>query len=266
MAQRVDLDAMIPREDFGILDDFYVLDLMKDFPARHLLKGDPVLRLLRKPDFQRETNHWSPEQIVTFIESFVDNGVIPSLIFWKAPRYIFVIDGGHRLSALRAWIEDDYGDKHISQEFYKTEISKQMKIAQKTRALVEKRVGRYSDLVAQVGLSSTSAAIQKRAQVLATRALTVAMDSRKRSSCRVLFYKINSQGTPLDEIETLLIKYRRGPVAIGARAIVRAGSGHKYWSGFPRIKGRRDRADHGSDLRRRFQAKLDEPLKTLGAC
>jgi len=35
-----------------------------------------------------------------------------------------LIDGGHRLSALRAWMEDDYGDKHISQAFYQNDISK----------------------------------------------------------------------------------------------------------------------------------------------
>ena len=107
MPQRVDLDAMIPREDFGVLEETFALDLMSDFPIRHLLKDAPVLKLLRKPDFQRETNHWSPDQLVMFIESFLDNEVIPSLILWKAPRYIFVIDGGHRLSALRAWVEDD---------------------------------------------------------------------------------------------------------------------------------------------------------------
>jgi len=64
---------------------------------------------LRKPDFQRETNHWSPEQVVTFIASFLDDELIPSLILWYSPSYIFVIDGGHRLSALRAWMNDDYG-------------------------------------------------------------------------------------------------------------------------------------------------------------
>jgi hypothetical protein len=114
MANRVDLDAMIPREDFGIMEDTFNMDLMNDFPLRHLVKDAPVLKLLRKPDFQRETNHWTPEQVVTLIESFVDSEVIPSLILWKAPSFIFVIDGGHRLSALRAWMEDDYGDKHVS--------------------------------------------------------------------------------------------------------------------------------------------------------
>jgi hypothetical protein len=110
VAKRVDLDAMIPRADFAVTEEAYVLDLMKDFPIGHLAKESPILKLLRKPDFQRETNHWSADQLVSFIESFLDNEVIPSLILWKAPRYIFVIDGGHRLSALRAWMQDDYGD------------------------------------------------------------------------------------------------------------------------------------------------------------
>jgi len=44
------------------------------------LKPGLIYSWLRKPDFQRETNHWTPEQLVTFIESFVDSEVIPSLI------------------------------------------------------------------------------------------------------------------------------------------------------------------------------------------
>ncbi len=224
---------MIPRADFGVLDEAYALDLMSDFPIRHLAKDAPVLRLLRKPDFQRETNHWSPEQFVTFIESFVDGEVIPSLILWKATRYIFVIDGGHRLSALRAWMEDDYGDKYISREFYKTEISKkQITIADKTRKVVERRVGRYTDLMAQVDASGVQSLIQKRAQVLFTRALPLQWVQGSASAAETSFFKINSQGTPLDETETLLIKNRRKAIAIAARAILRAGSGHKYWSGF----------------------------------
>lgn len=102
MARRVNLDAMIPREDFGREEDVYDLDLIRDFPLANLDRELPILRLLRKPDFQRETNHWSPDQIATFVASFVDNEVIPPLILWKSPTFIFVIDGGHRLSALRS--------------------------------------------------------------------------------------------------------------------------------------------------------------------
>lgn len=46
------------------------------------------------------------------------------------------------------------------------------------------------------------------------------------------FFKINTKGTPLDQIEELLLKNRHRPVSIAARAVIRAGKGHKYWSGF----------------------------------
>ena len=279
--QRVDLDAMIPREDFGVLEDSYVLDLMSDFPIRHLTKDAPVLRLLRKPDFQRETNHWSPDQLVTLIESFVDNEVIPSLILWKAPRFIFVIDGGHRLSALRAWMEDDYGDKHISKAFYKKEIpKKQIAIAERTRRLVESRVGRYTDLIAQIDIQTSTETQKKRAQALVTRALPLQWIQGNALAAETSFFKINSQGTPLDETETLLIKNRKKPIAISARAIVRAGSGHKYWSAFPpeRIAGlkireriralvqfRLDAILHQKEALRRAQAIMAMPQNALRA-
>ena len=123
MAKRVNLDAMIPREDFAVQAEDTALDLIPAFPITNLLPEAGILKLLRKPDFQRETNHWTPDQVVTFNASFLDNEVIPSLIFWKSPTYIFVIDGGHRLSALRAWMEDDYGDGAHSAAFYKGELS-----------------------------------------------------------------------------------------------------------------------------------------------
>ncbi|MBS0528569.1 MAG: DUF262 domain-containing protein, partial [Proteobacteria bacterium] len=105
MAKRVTLDAMIPRADFAFREgEEFALDLFTGFPVDHLKSSSAILKLLRKPDFQRETNHWTPDQICTFVASFLDNEVIPSLILWKSENFIFVIDGGHRLSALRAWM------------------------------------------------------------------------------------------------------------------------------------------------------------------
>src|SRR5215472_11329586 len=119
MPQRVILDAMIPRADFEVEDVQQVTQQrFQDFPISRLEDDSPIRLLLRKPDFQRETNHWSPEQVVTFIASFLDDELIPSLILWYSPSYIFVIDGGHRLSALRAWMNDDYGDRAVSLQFY----------------------------------------------------------------------------------------------------------------------------------------------------
>ena len=73
MAQRVNLDAMFPRADFATADQDFTMQLFSNFSIGNLEDGSPVLKLLRKPDFQRETNHWSPQQIAIFIESFLDN-------------------------------------------------------------------------------------------------------------------------------------------------------------------------------------------------
>jgi hypothetical protein len=90
MAQRVHLDAMIPRQDFAIEEkEEFLIDLFPSVRMADLVAESPILKLLRKPDFQRETNHWTPEQVTTFIESFLDNEVIPSLILWKSPNFIF---------------------------------------------------------------------------------------------------------------------------------------------------------------------------------
>lgn len=266
MAQRVTLDAMIPREDFSISQEDFVLDLFQNFPIGNLAGDSAILKLLRKPDFQRETNQWTPEQMATFIASFVDNEVIPSLILWKSPTFIFVIDGGHRLSALRAWMEDDYGDGNLSLAFYKGEISdEQKKIAKRARALIEQKVGRYSTLRSLVDtkISDDQTAL-KRANRLVTRALNLQWIQGNADVAETSFFKINSQGTPLDDTEAMLIKNRRKAIAIGARAVLRSGTGHKYWSAFSdaECKTRLEKlaADFYELL---FEPESSTPLKTL---
>ena len=265
MPQRVTLDAMIPREDFAIAQEEFVLDLIRDFPIGNLTSDSAILKLLRKPDFQRETNHWSPDQVATFIASFLDNEVIPSLILWKSPTYIFVIDGGHRLSALRAWIEDDYGDGPQSLAFYKGEISNdQKRIAKRARLLIEQKVGRYSTLRSLLDqkVSDDQVAL-KRANRLVTRALNLQWIQGNADVAETSFFKINSQGTPLDDTEEMLIKNRRKPIAIGARAILRSGTGHKYWSTFDATHKQRleELAAEFYDLL--FDPESTAPLKTL---
>jgi len=217
VAKRVTLDAMIPREDFAMEGEEFVLDLFPAFPVSNLARESPILKLLRKPDFQRETNHWSPEQVATFVASFLDNEVIPSLILWKSPSFVFVIDGGHRLSALRAWMEDDYGDRTISTTFYGNEISEdQKRIAKRTRNVIESKVAKFSTLSDLVGNKTATDEQKRRANLLFTRALPVQWIQGSASVAETSFFKINSQGTPLDETETLLIQNRRKPIAIRA--------------------------------------------------
>lgn len=266
MAQRVTLDAMIPRQDFSITSQReFALDLFGDFPVAYLQNDSPILKLLRKPDFQRETNHWTPEQVATFIASFVDNEVIPSLILWKSPTYIFVIDGGHRLSALRAWILDDYGDGVASLNYFKGAISEdQRKAARRTRQLVEKSVGRAAqlkDLVAQAGIDDEIR--MRRANRMVTRAITLQWIQGNPEQAETSFFKINSQGTPLDDTEEMLIRNRKKPIAIGARAILRSGTGHQYWSAFSSQKQEMIREQTGEIYNLLFEPEAATPVRTL---
>jgi hypothetical protein len=265
VAAKVNLDAMIPRADFAAEEDEYVLDLFTAFQINNLEPGSPILSLLRKPDFQRETAHWTAAQVVSLIASFVDNELIPSLILWKSPKFIFVIDGGHRLSALRAWIEDDFGDGPVTQKFYGNEISaEQKRIAKRTRVLVEQKVGRYTKIKSLVGSPSAGTETERsRANKLVTRALSLQWVQGNAQVAETSFFKINSQGTPLDAVEELLLRNRRKPIPIAARAIVRAGSGTKYWSAFtPENQSLVEQAAREFyDLL--FDPEVKQPIKTL---
>lgn len=264
MAQRVNLDAMIRREDFSreVLGES-APHVIRELSLSQLLPNSTIRRQLRKPDFQRETNHWSPEQVLKFLKSFIDGDVIPSIILWRSTNFVFVIDGAHRLSALCAWIENDYGDRTTSNNFYASEISKEQKrIANRTRTLIEEQIGSYSSLDALVGKSSDDLA-SRRAGSMATRPIYLQSVIGNAKQAEDSFFAINTQGTPLDDTETHLIKNRRKSVAIGARAIARAGRGHAYWSSFsPELQSQlTDIADKLHKIV--FEPELSSPIKTL---
>jgi hypothetical protein len=262
----VNLDAMIPRADFALQDDksptssdnFHSISV-KD------LKPDGILRpILRKPDFQRETNHWSPEQVVSLLECFVNNDLIPSVIVWKSPTFLFVIDGGHRLSAIMAWIQDDYGDGPTSLSFFGNAISKeQRKAADRARALVAERIGTWLHIQTNLNNQELDEKERRRIFPIVSRAITVQWVEGNAEKAEASFFKINTQGTALDDIEELLLANRRKPIPIAARAIIRAGMGHRYWSKFtPPI------CNEIEDLAKKihlnlFQPEFDTPIKTL---
>ncbi|HEY4983298.1 MAG TPA: HNH endonuclease signature motif containing protein [Pseudolabrys sp.] len=264
MAQRVNLDAMIRREDFAReIKDAPAPETIRELNLSQLLPNSAIRRQLRKPEFQRETNHWTPDQVLKFLSSFIDGDVIPSIILWRSTNFIFVIDGAHRLGALCAWISNDYGDGTESKSFYSDEISKeQIRIAGRTRRLVEKAIGKYESLDHMVGRPATDLA-GRRAGAMNTRPIflqTVVGNARVAEDS---FFAINSQGTPLDETETYLIKNRYKPVAIGARAIVRAGFGHAYWSAFSQ-QNKTEIVKLAGELHKIiFEPEVTTPLKTL---
>lgn len=266
MADTVVLDAMIVRDDFAVKGPkFESSESIRTLSVENLASSGMIVPLLRKPDFQRETNHWKPLQVVGFLESFLDNELIPSIILWKSDSFVFVIDGGHRLSALRAWIEDDYGDGLISTKYFSNQISNsQLKIAKSTRKLVEQKIGKYLVIKdALINQDSHSSDLVRRARNMAMRSLDLQWVNGDSEKAETSFFKINTQGTPLDKSEELLLRNRDRSVAIAARSIVRAATGHKYWSKFSdetRIEIENSAKILHSAL---FNPEVDIPIKTL---
>lgn len=261
----VNLDAMIEREDFAAAGaDTSDVGSIGTISVRDFTVGGLIGPALRKPDFQRETNHWAPDQVVSLLECFVNNDLIPSVILWKSSSYLFVIDGGHRLSVLRAWVQDDYGDGHISQKYFGYEISgEQRKTAARTRALVNQSVRPWKHYEAAIADNTIDIVERTKVTSVVSRALPIQWVHGNADKAESSFFMINTKGTPLDDLEESLLKSRRKAPSIAARAIIRAGKGHRYWSRFQPVV-----AAEIEQLAQRlhsvlFDPELKRPVKTL---
>ena len=263
---KVNLDALIPREDFEALESLKPGKKKETISIEDLKSDSFFLSPVRKPDFQRETNEWDADKIVQFVESFVNGDLIPALILWRSPSgYIFVIDGSHRLSSLVAWINDDYGDGSKSKNFYDWIIpDEQIRAAEETRRLLKKRVGTYEDLKqASAKLEKAPPEIAYRAKNLAALAIQLQWVEGDVKTAEKSFFKINQQAAPIDPTELKLLESRKKPNCIAARAIIRAGKGHKYWSKFS--------GENQAEIQKLayevndilFSPKLETPVKTL---
>lgn len=266
MANNVFLDAMIMRADFGeIPEKEEATTKIVSLSLEGLKSTSYLVHQLRKPDFQRETNHWTPLQVVTFLKSFLDRELVPSIILWQSPSHVFVIDGGHRLSALRAWIEDDYGEGPLSRKFYKNAISaSQQKVGDQTRKLVEREIGKFSTLErAVIDPEGQDHITVKRAKNMVTRSVDLQWVEGDAARAESSFFKINTQGTPLNKTEEMLLRNRIKPSAISARAIVRAGTGNKYWLQFGKDAQSTIEEKAKSLYNLLFEPEIEEPIKTL---
>ncbi|MBJ8024499.1 HNH endonuclease family protein [Bacillus cereus] len=233
----VTLDALIPREDFEIDEDTLGgISRNKTTLSIEDLKYDSFFfGALRKPDFQRETNEWDPEKVFSLIESFLNGELVPAIILWKNKSgFIFVIDGAHRLSSLGAWINDDYGDGEISRKYYDKFIpEEQRKIAEQTRNLINEKIGSFKEIFSARRIANEIPERKLRiANNLGSLAIQVQWVEGDSSTAEESFLKINQSATKISNAELELIKSRNQAYAIAARAIVRAGKGHQYWSGF----------------------------------
>ncbi|MBK8467111.1 MAG: DUF262 domain-containing protein [Chloracidobacterium sp.] len=263
---KVYLDALLPREDFEAEETETSMKKKESFSISDIRETDFFYRSLRKPDFQRETNEWDPKRVVQLVKSFVDGELIPAIILWHSKSGLsFVIDGSHRLSSLIAWINDDYGSGTTSKTNLQGLVpEEQIAAAARTRKLVEKQVGRYSDYVlAASSPEKVAPEIAARAKKLGALAVQLQWVEGNAQTAETSFFNINQQAVKINETELKLIKSRKRPNGIAARAIIKEGQSHHYWSKFSQeVSEQIEELSHElSDLM--FLPKLKNPVKTL---
>jgi hypothetical protein len=243
MSAQVNLDALIKREDLfkeGTETD------NTDKPDYEVLRIDSDLRptswffkQLRKPDFQRETSEWKPDRIAGLIKSFINGDIIPSIILWHWKGRNFIIDGGHRLSAIVAWVMNDFGEGAVSKAYFGEEnISKdQKRNAEKTRNLIKdpkNGIGLFEEYnLAFTNPEQVSPEQLLKSGVLNNRTIQVQWIKAKSSQdAEKSFFRINGESAPINDTEAIILKSREKPNAIAARAIIHSGNAHKYWGKF----------------------------------
>lgn len=266
----VNLDALIIREDFeaqATVSQTAQQNFPTFAPLNFFDPSGPFYPTLRKPDFQRETASWEPEKVADFIQSFVYGDLIPAVIIWRSKGNNFVIDGCHRVSALIAWLLDDYGDEAKSNAFYKYRVGKDQKIAgDKTRKLVKALVGSYKEMMQAVSQPETARSHEflQLSREIVTRPLTLQWIANKEPNvAEKSFFTINQAGTAIEPSELQILKLRTTPNALAARAIVRAGTGHKYWQRFGEEKSKGIETIAGNIYETLFSPEFETPIRTL---
>lgn len=225
----VNLDALIPRDDVEAKKPKASKGVIQ---VTELALGRHFYGLLRKPLFQRETNDWDVDNVVSLIRSFRNGHLIPAVILWSADGTTFVIDGAHRLSVFIAWVNDDYGDNSISQAFFKHQIPKsQRDAARKCREQIKAENLEYAELQKLTLLPSRTpeqlAWSTNIAQPVETQWVVGDADVALQS-----FLDINQRSVEIDKTERYMIEERKAPHIVAARALVNAARGHAYWGGF----------------------------------
>jgi hypothetical protein len=220
---------------------------------------------LRKPDFQRETAAWSPLMVKDFVKAFIEDDLIPAVICWQSPsRLSFVIDGAHRLSAIIAWIQDDYGDGNRSQKLYGLDIpDEQVRVAKKTRGLIKAEIGTYKDFQDEIASPGSVPSVSAKVRALAHSRIPLlwvkGSDSLKAERA---FFTINQSAVEIDPTELKILNARTKPNAIAARAIVRNATGHRYWRDFSDSGQKAIEAAGKTIYSALYNPPLDPPIRT----
>jgi len=235
---KVNLDALIKREDFETGGADSIGGREPIFKVEELSPDRMYSTVLRKPDFQRTTNNWTPEMIVDLVKSWLDGDLVPALILWhsKQSGKVFIVDGAHRLSALIAWVNDDYGDGPISRKFFEEIPPAQAKFHKQTQELMAQKVGSYKELhrMAMNPLQTDDPDQVRRGRAIATLQPAIQKVEGDAQTAENSFLKINANPATIDPTDLDLIRARRKPNAIATRALMRAGT--DYYAKLAKVK------------------------------
>ena len=222
--------------------------------SRHLTVRDlygekSKARLLRKPDFQRATWAWTPNDCADLLDSVLQEQVVPSVIMWLSPDSDwYVLDGGHRISVLLAWIKDDWGDRVSSAEYNDPTLERNSKeAAQHVREmLAERKIGSFEEYVI-AGQRYTQLREQQRnpESELDSTSLEYAKLTRRWDSVNIgfpilwvkggydkaeeSFLKINKSGRQLSPWETKLVESRSSSFARTVMSIAQVRNAEHCW-------------------------------------
>ena len=249
---KVYLDHLIPRESLRYQrpnEQVPFTERQKDGLRLCDLQNPNRMRLLRKPDFQRETWAWTPEDCVALLESIVNNQVIPSVIMWSSPNngLDYILDGGHRVSVVLAWLLDDWGDSLTSETYRDDDHERSIKAAARTvREAVSVRVGTIGDyqaaeraieqamLMGQSPQRDLPPTIFKRGyfyqRLLKGHVdLHVLWATGDYERAEQSFLKINKSGRELSDWEIKLVDNRNSSFARIVMSVASVSSSRNYW-------------------------------------
>jgi len=217
-------------------------------------------RFLRKPDFQRATWAWSPEDCVELLESVLEEQVVPSVIMWLSPdSEQYVLDGGHRISVLLAWIKDNWGDRVSSAEFNDPNLERNSKdAALRVRELMrQKGFGTFDEYkTAEERYTQLLNAGRNPESEMDSTSVRYAKLARKWESVNIgfpilwvkgnyekaeeSFLKINKTGRQLSEWETKLVENRSSSFARTVMSIAQVHNAEHCWPRQNTEEGRDD--------------------------
>ena len=160
-----------------------------------------------------------------------------------------------------AWVHDDYGDGELSQRFFKNSIPlEQLKAAKRTRDLIADKVGSYQKIKTWDITLNSDARESKYAFTLLTRQIVVQEIVGGSQKAEDSFFKINQQAAPITPTELALIGARKKAYGIATRALIRAGTGHKFWGQFSDLVQGRIEAISGEVYSLLFKPPLSNPI------